>query len=286
MKMIKKNTRQLATKILWILLIGCTSFGIYKSLTAIDKHTVHETKVVEKQLVDTTGIISFVEDFGKVYFSWEPKQELLDNRLKSLANYVTDDLLVLNQEVIRSDIPTKSTVRDISIWEIVPQSENLFEVSFSVRQLIEEGKEKREVNSSYRTTVYQKHDSFVIVQNPTISSAHKKSDYTPAIKEADGTVDTETTQEITTFLETFFKLYPTATENELTYYVSNDALQPIHKNYVFSELVNPVYFMKDGKIKVSVIVKYLDQETKAIQISQFEITLVKQDNWKIISNFN
>ncbi|HAQ4303782.1 TPA: conjugal transfer protein, partial [Enterococcus faecium] len=29
-------------------------------------------------------------------------------------------------------------------------------------------------------------------------------------------------------------------------------------------------------------VKYLDQETKATQISQFELILEKQDNWKIV----
>ncbi|HFH8361160.1 TPA: conjugal transfer protein, partial [Streptococcus agalactiae] len=28
--------------------------------------------------------------------------------------------------------------------------------------------------------------------------------------------------------------------------------------------------------------KYLDQETKATQISQFELILEKQDNWKIV----
>ncbi|HEO7307269.1 TPA: conjugal transfer protein, partial [Streptococcus agalactiae] len=31
-----------------------------------------------------------------------------------------------------------------------------------------------------------------------------------------------------------------------------------------------------------VAVKYLDQETKATQISQFELILEKQDNWKIV----
>jgi hypothetical protein len=40
--------------------------------------------------------------------------------------------------------------------------------------------------------------------------------------------------------------------------------------------------MEDGKAKANVTVRYLEQETKAIQISQFELTLLKQDNWKII----
>lgn len=91
-----------------------------------------------------------------------------------------------------------------------------------------------------------------------------------------------TAEEVTEFLETFFKLYPTATEKELAYYVSGNALSPVNCDYVFSELVNPI-FTKDGEqVKVSVSVKYLDQRTKATQISQFDLTLEKDSNWKIV----
>lgn len=87
---------------------------------------------------------------------------------------------------------------------------------------------------------------------------------------------------MTEFLETFFKLYPTATEKELAYYVSGNVLEPVNCGYLFSELVNPI-FIKDGEqVKVSVSVKYLDQRTKATQISQFDLTLEKDSNWKIV----
>ena len=40
---------------------------------------------------------------------------------------------------------------------------------------------------------------------------------------------------------------------------------------------------KDGEqVKVWVSVKYLDQRTKATQISQFDLTLHKDSNWKIV----
>jgi len=50
---------------------------------------------------------------------------------------------------------------------------------------------------------------------PPISSTPTKSSYEPKAKESDGTVNAATTEEVTEFLETFFKLYPTATEKEL-----------------------------------------------------------------------
>lgn len=90
------------------------------------------------------------------------------------------------------------------------------------------------------------------------------------------------TQQVTEFLETFFKLYPTATEKELAYYVSGNVLEPVNCDYMFSELVNPIFIQDGEQVKVSVSVKYLDQRTKATQISQFDLTLEKDSNWKIV----
>ena len=73
---------------------------------------------------------------------------------------------------------------------------------------------------------------------------------------------------------------------ELPDYVLDDldsfVLAPVSGDYVFSELVNPV-FTKDGdNLKVSVPVKYLDNKSKMTQISQYELVLHKDDNWKIV----
>ncbi|MDF2506036.1 MAG: conjugal transfer protein [Clostridium sp.] len=88
--------------------------------------------------------------------------------------------------------------------------------------------------------------------------------------------------EINEFLKTFFKLYPTATEKELSYYVKANALKSIGKDYVFAKLLNPIYTKKGNQIEASVSVKYLDQQTKVIQISQFDLILEKENNWVII----
>ena len=66
------------------------------------------------------------------------------------------------------------------------------------------------------------------------------------------------------------------------YYVKDGVLAPVSGDYVFSELVNPV-FTKDGdNLKVSVSVKYLDNKSKMTQISQYELVLHKNDNCKIV----
>ncbi|AMU85378.1 hypothetical protein Y979_24955 (plasmid) [Escherichia coli str. Sanji] len=49
----------------------------------------------------------------------------------------------------------------------------------------------------------------------------------PKAIESEGTVDSITTNEINEFLTTFFKLYPTATASELSYYVNDGILKPM-----------------------------------------------------------
>ena len=68
----------------------------------------------------------------------------------------------------------------------------------------------------------------------------------------------------------------------LAYYVSGNVIEPIGRDYLYSELVNPI-FTKDGdNVKVKVAVKFIDNQTKATQVSQYELVLQKDSNWKIV----
>ncbi|HGM4082879.1 TPA: conjugal transfer protein [Listeria monocytogenes] len=281
---IKVGTHQKVTTALWTILILSIVFGVYKNFTAIDQHTTHETKVIEQKLVDTNKVESFVREFATGYFSWQQSQDSIDKRNEWLKDYLTEDLQQLNAEMIRVDIPTTSTIQQVQIWSVDEKDDSNYEVLFSVNQLITESDKKTAITSTYQVTAHMdKAGNLVIIQNPTISDKPQKSDYEPKAIESDGTVDADATAEVTTFLETFFKLYPKASEDELTYYVSNDALPTINKDYVFVELVNPIYTMKNSKVTAIVKVKYLDQETKVTQFSQYELILEKNENWKIIN---
>lgn len=279
----KVNTHKKTVIALWILLAVSFCFAVYKNFTAIDVHTVHETKVVEEKIVDTHKIENFVEDFAKVYYSWEQTAASLDNRNEAIKHYLTAELQALNTDTIRKDIPVSSAVNEVQIWSVTQDGENQFKVTYTVDQIITEGENKKTVRSAYEVVVYvDSSGNMVITKNPTICSVPEKSGYEPKAKESDGTVDAVTTNEINEFLTTFFKLYPTATEKELSYYVNDGVLKPIGKDYVFSELINPVYNRSDNLVMVSLAVKYLDNQTKATQVSQFDLVLEKDGNWKIV----
>lgn len=267
---------------LWLVLIGSVSFGVYKNFTAIDMHTVHEKEIIRQELIDTNGIENFVKDFALDYYSWSNTKEAIEQRTSAISSYMTKELQDLNVDTVRVDIPTSSLVNDIQVWSVTQAESNEFEVVYEIDQTIKEGDQSKDTTAFYMVKVHADSDGYIITQNPTLTSTMKKSDYEPKAKEADASIDAVITQDATAFLETFFKLYPNATEKELAYYVKGNVLPQISGDYLFSELINPT-FTKDGdNLNVSVSVKYLDQQTKATQISQYDLTLHKADNWTII----
>ena len=280
---LKVGTHKKSVIALWAVLIVSVSFGVYKNFTAIDMHTVHEKKTVQLRLNDTNGIENFVKNFCKAYYTWDNSKETLEKRTSSINGYLTEELQVLNADTIRTDIPTSSTVSDVLIWNVEQSGNDEYEVLYEVVQSIKEGDQTRSVRSSYMVTVHvDTKGNMIIVQNPTLAPMMETSDYEPKTVENDSQVDADTVSDATAFLETFFKLYPTATDKELAYYVEENVMEPVQREYQFAEVLNPV-FTKDGdNIKVNVSVKYLDNLTKAEQISQYELILHKDSNWKIV----
>lgn len=280
---IKVGTHKKLTIALWILLACSLIFAVYKNFTAIDIHTVHEREVVEEKILDTNGIEVFTEAFAHEYFSWQQGQEAVDSRNERLREYLTEELQQLNTEMLQADVPTTSAVQKVQIWSVSEAGDGDYKVIFSVTQHLTENEVTNPVVATYHVMVHvDESGNFIITRNPTMDRQPVKSGYEPKRAESDGTVSAEQSEEITNFLETFFRLYPRATEEELTYYVKDNALPVVEKNYIFVELVNPVYIIADDRMKVDVTVKYLDQETKTVQFAQYDLTLEKQDNWKIV----
>ena len=280
---VKVGTHKKSVIALWVVLIASVSFGVYKNFTAIDMHTVHETETIQLRLNDTNGIENFVKNFCKSYYTWDNSKEAIETRTQEISNYLTKELQDLNLDTIRTDIPTSSTVTNVLIWDIEQSETDDFIATYEVDQQIKEGEQTTNVKAIYTVKVHvDKDGDMVIIQNPTLAPAIEKSDYEPKAQEADASVDADTVNDATAFLETFFKLYPTATEKELAYYVAGNVLEPIGRDYLYSELVNPVFTVNGDNVKVKVAVKFIDNQTKATQVSQFELVLHKDSNWKII----
>lgn len=267
---------------LWFLLFCSLTFGIYKNFTAIDQHTAHEKVVVKEKIVNTSGVENFTMDFAKEYFSWKNDKEVIEKRMDNLEQYLTEEGVTLSQDMVRADIPTSSEVQSVKIINVEKHLEE-FVVSFLVDQKITEGKKVQQVSSAYRVTIYEdKKGNHIVSSLPTMIGKPEKAKYEIKQVENDSEIDAKTTEEITEFLETFFKIYPTASAKELEYYVENDVMQPINSNLNFVELVSPIYQRKGDVIQTIVVVKYLNNTSKIMHNFEYNIILQEVENWKII----
>ena len=226
-----------------------------------------------------------MENFAEVYYSWEQSAASIDSRTNALKGYLTGELQALNVDTVRKDIPVSSALTDFQIWEITEEKEQHYQVTYTVEQRITEGESGKTVRSAYQVTVYvDGSGNLTIIQNPTITSVpvkirlHPKKRYKVTVRWIPSP-----RRKSTNFSLPFFKLYPTATAKELTYYVNEGVLKPVGKEYIFSELVNPVYNRNGNQVTASLAVKYLDNQTMTTQVSQFDLVLEKNgENWKIV----
>lgn len=270
---------------LWLLLSCSLAFGIYKNFTAIDQHTTHEKVVVKEKVVNTSGVESFTKDFAKEYFSWKNNKEVIEKRMNNLEQYLTEEGLALSQDMVRADIPTSSEVQSVKVLDVEKDSEE-FVVSFLVEQKITEGKKTQSISSAYRVTIFEdEKGNHIVTSLPTMIAKPDKAKYEVKQVESDSEIDAKTTEEITEFLETFFKLYPTASKKELEYYVEDDGMQqPTNDRLKFMGIATSVYQQNGEDFQVAVVVKYLDEIEKVTGSFQFSLKLQKKGNWIIIES--
>lgn len=279
------NSRKPAVIVLWLLFICGFVFAVYKNFTAIDTHTVHEKEIIERRVEDTSGVEVFVRNFARTYYSWSNNKDSVAQRTDVLTGYLTENLQRLTADTVSSKVAVSSAVSDVQIWSVAQNGENDFAVVFTVAQMISDGKKKDTVSSVYKTAVHKdENGDMVITQAPTITGKPAKSAYMPKDREPDGTVSAAESEDIADFLTTFFTLYPTATEKELSYYVSGDSMPPVKcADYAFNQLKSTVLNKDSDTVTATVAVEYLDSVTQMTQISQFELVLKLVDgNWKII----
>lgn len=174
LKVYKVNTHKKTVIALWVLLAMSFLFAVYKNFTAIDIHTVHETKVIEEQILDTHKIENFVENFAEVYYSWEQSAASIDNRTNALKGYLTGELQALNVDTVRKDIPVSSALTDFQIWEITEEKEQHYQVTYTVEQRITEG-EYNQSGSCRKNERIRKYASDWNEQSPTYKNDNRRS---------------------------------------------------------------------------------------------------------------
>lgn len=138
---------------------------------------------------------------------------------------------------------------------------------------------------TYETTVYQdRNGNKLITSLSTMIETSSKAKYKKKAISVDFSINQKTVDEILGFLNIFFKLYPSASEKELEYYIEGSGLRPIKHELVFEELINSLVVTKSDKdYSVNLNVRYIDPVAKATQSFSYDLLVRKDGKWKIVS---
>lgn len=270
--------RRFIMVICWLVFVGAFAWSVYKNYTAIDRITVKEREVVEEKVHDTSGIRTFVEDFGVAYFTYFAAAPAQADQALLLQEYLADDLIrLLPSNTGAQDI----TVSQVQVWEIeAADEEQTYNVRFSVLKQMGE----TQIYGTYETTVYEDGKDHVIVSLPAVVSMPGKAAYkgTESQTEEVEQVDAGTRDQVTAFLNTFFGVYPTASTEELEYYVNPEqaAVGEIGRDLTFVS-VDQVVLQQDGEtVKASCAVTYLDNVTGLNEVSEYNLEIILQEDNK------
>ena len=317
-KTVNLNVRRMPVVVLWALLIGSIAFGVYNNFTAVDTRTYIERELVETHLMDTSSIESFAFNFAKVYHAWPSDNAERIARHDRLRAFLTDELHMLNLNMIRVDVSSSAGLQEFQIWNIVQLDEHNFKVRYSVHQLIrastieyvedvihervegydgeyhyvevviqreEEQYTEESVLSFFVITVHMDDaGNMVITQNPTVTHGVGRSDYTPPIRTDSGMVDGVVRAEVLQFLQDFFALYPGASESTLASFVRDGALTPLEVEYEFVDIVSAALVPDGERVVAYVTVRFYDPRTFAYALSQFGLVLERGDSWVIVGS--
>lgn len=275
---------------LWVL-FGCGfAFAVYKNFTGIDRHTVHERKVVKEVLLDTNDLENFATDFLRAYFSWS-EETSGEEREKQLKKFLPGSLLDYGMDMNRqTEKKVTSVVDNVKVWNVKKLGKEYEVTAELVYELLQrpegEGEvTKKRVEECYQVVIHsEKGKGMKVVRLPILVNVPKSSSYEPKRKVEDSMVNDSTKKEIQLFLKDFFQVYPSLKTSDLKYYASSGVMPKIgNADYELKEdpKVAILSAEKEG-VQVEVFVTYQKKDSNVVQTFQYELKLKKGDNWKIV----
>lgn len=266
--------RRAVMALCWCALVLSLIFNIYKNFSGGDAVTVVEKETVVERVENYSGLEAFVSNFAHTYFSYPVDPEGQANKITQLKRYMQSSLVDVNMGL--RDVADAITVSGVQIWSVVSLSEENkdFSVIFSLTQ-------KNSTTSQYGmfcVDVHAEENSYVITKNPVSVGGWSKSGFEKPWPASSDGISSEEIENIHTFLVMFFGIYPKASSSELAYYVKDDSVRPIGRNYTLGSVDQlTVQKLEDEQYQVYCYVTYRDDRIGIKVLNQYEMTLTVQD---------
>lgn len=290
--------------VLFLSVIAIVRVGNAGANATEEKSVEQVTK--EENVAAGEGAQSFAENFADQYFDWKNTDEDKKKRVERLQPFLAtglDEQAGLSFE----GMEWNSSLSNSQVWNVEETGKDTALITLRVMhtlnkttppdpKVVEQAKKdekpapeaKEEKAGPYEKyfVVPVKTDgkSFVVYKVPYfVAAAEKPEIISDATISEDGKIqDSKLQEEITSGLNTFFKIYTTGTQEELSYYIKGDEIQTMTGIITFKEIKQIV--IKQGKSKneysVYATVIYQENQSKAQVIYPYELSVVKEeDRW-------
>jgi len=288
-KTINVEARKWRVVVLWVFLIASSGFGLYRNFSAINIHTIYRETVVEMRVQSTAGIENFVRRFANEFFTYNTSRTAQERRTQQLREFMTEDLIDLNRNMVTNLLQSESLVEDVFIWSAVQIEDSYFGVTFSVIQSIEDETGIVVLENAYHVIVYVDDDAQMVITRKSFANVPSRAIYNNTGLLNDGQISGVFRNEILSFLELFFEIYPNAPRQQLSFHMSDDVLVDfpvIERSLRFNRLIDPVFSYDNGYFMVEVSAEYFCLETLTNLTATYRLRLQQiNNNFMIVGNY-
>ncbi|MFJ7747514.1 conjugal transfer protein [Peribacillus sp. NPDC097295] len=268
-----------------------------------------EEKPVQKEMKRVNpaageGGKSFAQNFAIQYFDWQDTEDGKERRKERLAPFLAkglDEQAGLSFE----GMEWGSILLDSQIWNVKETGKDTALITIRLRhtlnktippdlKAVERAAKKKKTPPKATEEKDGPHEkywvvpiktdgkSFVVHKIPHFKAAEKKPDIKTdtLIDETGKIMDSQLEDEIKTGLNTFFKVYTTGTQEELSYYLKGEEIPSMNGVLTFKQIKNIVIKQGEGKdhYDVQATVLFEENRSKAQLSYPYEIKLVKEES--------
>lgn len=251
---------------------------------AENKSAVNEEQKQSENLAAAEGGQTFAENFAVHYFSWTNTDEEKKKRVERLKPYLAkglDEQAGLSFEGMKWN----SLLGKSQVWAVEETGKDTALITLRViHNLTQAGNAKKQAGSYEKyfvVPVKTDGESFVVYKIPYFTASPGQPEITAEtdVEEQGQVNNSELKENITSYLNTFFKVYTTGTQEELSYYVKDDSIKTMKGIMTFIKVENTVIQKgKGGDYQIYANVAFQEDASKAQVIYPYEITITKEDD--------
>lgn len=264
---------------------------------------IHKQHKKPPNFATSVGAQTFAKEFVKQYLTWNKDNE--QDHANRLKPYLIDGL-DSQAGLIFSNMADDSTANELSVWKVTSTGNNTANIIVKAQQTLTgtvettatvgKGKNKKKVTQPVPKTYgpYTRFISVPIITNGKSFLVNDIPNYVPApkkphIQESHNTKATvsnnQVVNSIQSFTNTFFNVYVSGTDAQLSYYTDGLDLKVLGNGFSFNQIQDlKVYKSKPG-YKVDVSVLYEETQSKAQIVQSYEIKVINKNNRWLIQSF-